>query len=206
MALTESLSRNLVMNLVVGNALQDQLLFTIPAYLKFLSLSCVIGLLANLNSKNKYLQFLLYLLVAILSTIIFILIGIAAPKILTTLIIVLQNNNPNSLHPPYGLNVLIPAYITYLEPTIASFVLFHLMKEKLIMFNTLTKGLILGAIITLLHAGLYSVIQIIYSEGNILYRIFYYGQFLWEYFALGILTAYSHSLLTKCKISFQSTP
>lgn len=198
MALTESLFRNHVMNLIVGNSLIEQFLFTIvPTYLKFFSLACVISLLANLNFKNQYLQFLIYLIVAVLATLLLIFAGSVVPKILSSVVTVSANNNPNLLHPPYGLNVLIPAYITYLEPTIASFVLLNLIKEKLVMFNTLIKGLILGAIITSLHAGLYSIIQITHSEGNLFYRVFYYGQFLWEYFILGIFTAYSARLFNK---------
>jgi hypothetical protein len=196
MALTESLLRGTIMNLIVGNSWQNQFLLTISSYLKFFSLSCVLCLLGNLNFKNNYLQWLYYLLLIFLATIIFYLIGNIAQKILVPLAAYLPNTE-NPIHPPYGLNVLVPAYITYLEPTIASFILFYLVRDKIMTFNILIQGIIIGAIIALLHGGLYSVIQIIYSEGNFLYRGFYYGQFWWEYFVLGVLTAYSYDLLIK---------
>lgn len=96
--------------------------------------------------------------------------------------------------PPYGAGVLPPAYTTYLELTIAAFIIFNLIKHKLTKLSTFMKGIVLGILISMLHAGIYSIVQIIYSHGNIFYRIYYYGQFLWEYFTLGLLTAYSFHL------------
>jgi hypothetical protein len=74
---------------------------------------------------------------------------------------------------------------------------FYLIRNSLSAFNTLMKGLIIGAILIIIHGGIYSMVQIACSERNILYRIFYYGQFLWEYFALSVLTAYSVTIIEK---------
>lgn len=197
MALTESLFRSTIMNVLVGNSWQYQILQAIPTYLIFLSLSSFICLLAALALIKKTYQPLRIMLFAILATILFILVGNGAKALLAPLLPFIPNTELNAIQPPYGLNILIPAYVTYLEPTLASFILFYLIKEKLLPFNTLVKGLILGGIIAALHAGIYSIIQIVYSKGDLFYRIFYYGQFLWEYLALGILTAYSYTLFTK---------
>ena len=127
----------------------------------------------------------------------FVLIGKIVNEFLMPLLAQIPNAEAITFQVPYGMNVLIPAYITYIEPTIASFVVFYLIKDRLLGLSTLTKGFILGGIIITLHAGIYSILQIIYSEGNIFYRTFYYGQFLWEYLALGFLTVYSFAFFQK---------
>ncbi|MBS0350622.1 MAG: hypothetical protein JSR33_05435 [Proteobacteria bacterium] len=89
------------------------------------------------------------------------------------------------------MNVLIPAYITFLEPVVATFVVFTLIRKKIFKVKILLQGLIVAVILIIIHGGLSSIIQIIFSKGNLFYRIFYYGQFLWEYLTLGILTSLS---------------
>ena len=132
-----------------------------------------------------------------LATFPFIFVGEAAKVLLNPLFAATPQIALNAIQPPYGLNILMPAYISYLEPAIASFIVFYIIKDKLISFSIFAKGIIFGAIIAAIHAGIYSIVQIVYSEGNLFYRIFYYGQFLWEYFALGMLTAYFCTLLTQ---------
>lgn len=194
MALTGSLFRSTFMNVLVGNSWHYQVLLAIPTYLRYVILSILINLFAITVAKERLDQLLPYILLAIIATFLFIAVGNITTRLLTSLIAHAPNLESAGIQPPYGLNILIPSYLTHLEPTIAAFIVFYLIKNKLSVFNTLAKGLILGGIIAIIHAGLYSIIQIVYSEGNLLYRILYYGQFLWEYFTLGILTAYSFKL------------
>jgi hypothetical protein len=192
MALTEMLLRGLLMNIIVGNSWPSEILRSVPSYLKFFSLSLLICCLVPAIMRKKQFRFLRYAVFALIMTAILILIGKIAEATLAPLLAYPSLAAASNISQvPYGINILIPAYITYLEPTIASFIVFYLIKNRLPVSNTLAKGLILGGIIMAIHAGIYSILQIVCSEGNIFYRIFYYGQFLWEYLVLGLLTVYS---------------
>ena len=191
MALTEGLFRNSIMQILVGTPLRYQILLTIPSYLGYLCLSLVVCILINSASKEKQFRFLRYIIIAVLATALIIWVRNLAQTSLLPLLMCMPQPDPYAIQSPYGMDILLPAYITFLEPTIASFFVFYLIRDKLLAFTTISKGLIMGGIIIAIHAGIYSIIQIICSEGNLLYRIFYYGQFLWEYLILGILTAHS---------------
>lgn len=195
MALTEQLFRSPIMNIGVGVPWAYQVLSTIPSYVSFLALSLLIILfLPIISSKNKF-NVLKYIFFAVLATAVFLFIKKITNYFLSPLLaFVPQIDMTKLIHPPYGMNIMIPAYITFLEPTIACFILFYIIKDKLLAFNTLSKGFLIGGLLILIHGGIYSLVQIVCSEGNIFYRVFYYGQFLWEYLALGILTAYSFNL------------
>jgi hypothetical protein len=196
MALTEQLFRSPMMEIVAGVPWAYQALSTIPSYISFLTLSLLIFLFLPVIARKNKFNLLKYIFFAALTTAILFFIRKLANDFLSPLLaLVPQIDMTKLIHPPYGMDVMIPAYITFLEPTIACFVLFYLIKNNVGNFNTLSKGLIIGGLLILIHGGIYSLVQIAYSEGNILYRVFYYGQFLWEYLALGILTAYSFVLL-----------
>jgi len=200
MALTEQFLRSPIMEIVAGVPWEYQLLSTIPTYIGFLSLSFIIILFIPLLFKKREFIFLKYIVFAVIVTAIIFFIKKFTNYIVSPLLALAPQIDPSKLiHPPYGMDVMLPAYITFLEPTIASFIVFYLIKNKLTAFNTFTKGLIMGGLIIVIHGGIYSIVQIAASEGNIPYRVFYYGQFLWEYFALGILTAYSFILLKKSR-------
>lgn len=195
MALTEQLFRLPIMEVVTGVPRAYQALSTIPYYVSFILLSLLIFLFVPIISRQHHYLFK-YGFFAILTTVILFFIKKLMNYFLSPLLaLVPQIDTAKLIHPPYGMNIMIPAYITFLEPTIACFILFYLIKEKLSAFSTLSKGLIMGGLLILLHGGIYSVVQVAASEGNIFYRIFYYGQFLWEYLVLGILTASSFFLL-----------
>ncbi len=198
MALVEQLLRTPLMQVIIGYSWTSQAISTLPVYIGFLTLSLLIIFFVPILSRAAHWRFLKYFVFSMLTTALV----IAAKKIATSLLSIL------SPHPqlvdvskiislPYGMGVLVPAYITFLEPTVASFIVFYLIEDKLKKFSTLSKGLIMGGLISLIHAGGYSILQIVNSSGNLPYRIFYHGQFLWEYFTLGILTAYSFYLYRK---------
>ncbi len=198
MALTESLLRSSMMQIIVGTPWEFQILVAIPSYVGFLTLSFIICFFVDAASRRKQFKVLSYVLLAVLATVILILMKNGLQSLLAPLLAhVPQPESSATSQLPYGVDILIPAYITYIEPTVASFIVFYLVKDQLPTRNATIQGLLLGGIIIIVHAGIYSVLQIACSEGNIFYRIFYYGQFLWEYFALGLLTAYSFALLQK---------
>ena len=194
LALTQHF-RNILMNIVVGVPWQRQLLLALPSFLSFGVMSFIICYFYPKISKQKAYNWLIYTLFIIITTLLVFL----TKKLCATLIHPLMAYTPEIINirpPPYKMNVLIPAYLSAIEPTIASFIVFYLIQDCLSKYNTFIKGLIMGSIIILLYAGIYSFIQIAYSQGNFLYRLFYYGQFLWEYIALGLLTAYFVTRLT----------
>src|SRR3990167_566894 len=199
MALTEQLLRDSIMQIIVGTPWKYQIVSSIPLYLTYFIISLTTCLFFEKIIMIRHLRFLVYLIYAIIVTALLIFFMNVAKNIITPILNHLLQPAQSGLHPPYGMHVLIPAYITFLEPTIATFIIFGLINKKLSFFNTLLKGLIMAGIIIVIHAGIYSIIQIIYSEGNIFYRTFYYGQFLWEYLALGLLTAYSFTHLSASK-------
>lgn len=76
------------------------------------------------------------------------------------------------------------------ELTVASFITFCILeRSRKLPSSTLVKGLILTGLIIMLRVDI-PLRDIQNSEGNYLYRVFYYGQPVWEYFLLGILIAY----------------
>lgn len=198
MALAGSLFRSVVMNIVVGAPWGYQVLSTIPSYAGWLTLSILVCFYVSIIQKNNKFVVLQFMVFSFLTVVIMSFIKKLTNDLVEPLLsLVPQIDIANFIHIPYGMKVLVPAYITFLEPTIASFVLFYLIKNNLSAFNTLMKGLIMGGILIIIHARIYSMIQILFSEGNILYRVFYYGQFLWECLTLGILTAYSVTIIEK---------
>jgi len=196
MALTEQLFRSPMMEIVTGVPWAYQALSTIPSYVSFLTLSLLIFLFLPIIARKSQFNLLKYIILAALTTAILFFIRKLTNYFLSPLLVLVpQIDMTKLIHPPYGMGVMIPAYITFIEPTIACFILFHLIKNNIGNFNTLSKGLIIAGLLILIHGGIYSLVQIACSEGNIFYRVFYYGQFLWEYLALGILTAYSFYLI-----------
>lgn len=197
-ALTEQLLRSFIMQVVIGYPWRLQGLSLISTYIGYLALSLIICFCAPILSKAVNWRFLKYFGFSVLTTALI----FFTKKITSHLISSFTSPIPlpdmlKIIHLPYGIKVLIPAYITFLEPTIASFIVFYLIEDKLKNFPTPLQGLIMGSLISITHAGVYSIVQILNSNGNLIYRTFYYGQFLWEYFALGILVAYSFSLYRK---------
>jgi hypothetical protein len=198
LALTESFLRGPVMEVISGAPWMYEILLAIPTYTIYLGLSLIICTFVQAVSEKKQFRFFQYIVLAVLTTV---LLYWGVKKIMHYSLVPLLAHVPqpqasaNQL--PYGMNILIPAYVTYMEPTIATFIVFYLIKDQLSAFNTMTKGFIMAGIIITIHAGVFSILQIASSSGNFLYRVFYYGQFLWEYLALGLLTAYSFDLLRK---------
>lgn len=196
-ALAENIVRVPLMNILVGNPWPYQLMMSFQFFIKFFVLSFFVCVLFGKEVlRNMEKNFRAALLIVLLSLIYIVtekIVGI----ILSPSVFHLSEQSINPIFPPYDLNILIPAYITYLEPAVASFVLFYLIKDQLKVSSFFKKGLIWAGVIMLFHGGIYSLFQIIFSQGNIFYRLFYYGQFLWEYLVLGILTACSFNLYSK---------
>lgn len=205
MAVTESLLREPIMQIIVGIPWQYQILLSIPSYFGFLTISLIICLLLHKVLDKKYLWFWKCVLFAAVTTVLFILVRKVIQGAVAPLMTYVPHPEPNNVHFPYGINILLPAYLTFIEPTIAAFIIFYLIKDQLKTQNTLLMGLIMAGIIMTIHAGIYSILQILYSDGNLFYRIFYYGQFLWEYLTLGLLTAYSFALYRKYNVKIGYT-
>jgi hypothetical protein len=191
LALTENLLRNSIMQIIIGIPWLYQLIKATTTYTSYLFLSLIICTCMQAISKQKNYIFIKYVMLAVITTGLF----YHANNFLhygmhNLLLYVTQPQQPLSTL-PYNMHILISAYITYLEPTLAAFIVFFLIKNKLQSYSTLMQGLILSAIIITIHAGFASLFEIIFSQGNIVYRLFYYGQFIWEYLSLGVLTAYS---------------
>lgn len=205
MALTEQLLRSPLMDIAIGAPPAYTWLAAVMSYASFLTLSLLICLFMNKASINDQFIFLKYFLFSITVTAILLIIKSETIKLLSQLPAIMQSTGMTELrHLPYGAEILIPAYITFIEPALASLVLLFLIKDAISGFKTATKGLIIGAILITVHGGIYSVVQIFMSEGNLLYRIFYYGQFLWEYLVLGLLTAFSATLICNPKGTVRS--
>lgn len=199
LALIENLFRVTVMQIITGTPWMYQILLLIPSYVTYLTLSLVICVFVQAASEKKQFRLLRFFVIAILAAALLCwgIKKIMHYSLFPLLAYVPQPQALGTNQLPYGIDILIPAYITYMEPTIASFAVYHLIRNKLSAFSIMTKGLIMAGIIIVIHAGIFSILQITCSTGNVFYRLFYYGQFLWEYLTLGFLTAYSVELLQK---------
>ena len=69
-----------------------------------------------------------------------------AHNVLEPLVALTSQSGPSTSHTPYGMNILIPAYITFIEPTVATFIVYTLIKDRLSEFSTILKGFIMGGI------------------------------------------------------------
>jgi len=192
MALSEQLFRVPFMGIISGVPWAYQARLTIPVYLGYLTLSSVILLSMPILSKETRFRLLKYAAFAVLAwALVFCVRKISQHTIALLLepMPALEASKLSQL--PWGMNIMVPAYVTFIEPVIASFILFYLIRDKLNAFGALTNGLIIGAILIAIHGGIDSIMLVSSSEGNTFYRLFYYGQFVWEYLILGILTTYS---------------
>jgi hypothetical protein len=186
------------MNILVGQPWQYSLAMASSLYLSLLTLAMMICLLMPINKARSTLG---YSLIIIVITAAYLVISHYTHIMSSNL---LTHTPPpqlkNAIQYPYGAAILIPAYISYIGPTIASFIIYSILKDRLLKFSALKNALILAALIMTMHAGMFSIVQMLYSQGNVLYRIFYYGQFLWEYAALGIFTAYAFKFSPKITV------
>ncbi|WP_244940882.1 hypothetical protein [Legionella sainthelensi] len=147
-------------------------------YLSYLSLSYIICCYIHRASEYKW-RLVHYLGWAIVATISFNLIRMG---ILMGGVGIYTKESASAL--------FLSNFLTCFELTVASFITFFLLDSSgKLPSSTLLKGLILTGLISFLRVDI-PLRDIHNSEGNYLYRVFYYGQSLWEYFLLGILIAY----------------
>ena len=198
MALTEQLLRTPIMSILVGVSWLHQLLLTIPVYINFMMVSLLICTLIPSILKQKKFKFLKFIVLVILGSLLIFYLKTAVQYFLSPFVNSISQGE--SHEPLLHMNILIPAYITFLEPVIAAFIVFALIRKKISKVNILLQGLIMAGIIIIIHGGFSSFIQIIFSKGNLFYRIFYYGQFLWEYLILGTLTSLSFAFFERKSI------
>lgn len=78
---------------------------------------------------------------------------------------------------PYGLDVLIAIYATYLVPVTGMYLTYIWIRES---FPQHGKGLLYFLLLVGVHGQFIGIFQIATSQGNIFYRILYYGSFWWE--------------------------
>lgn len=201
LALTEQLFRSPTMDIVVGMPWKYIWLERIPTYIGFLTISLIICLFLPKANKTKSFKLTIYTVISIATTFLLIFIQQFFSEIIEPFLLSLYSEAHEIALLPYGANILIPAYLTFLEPTIAAFIVYHLIKNQLSKFNLLVQGLIMGILIVAIHAGIYSILLILFSDGNIFYRIFYHGQFLWEYLILGMLTVFSSVLVLQQRVN-----
>src|SRR5262249_50190112 len=77
----------------------------------------------------------------------------------------------------YGLEVLIAIYATYLVPVAGMYVTYIWIRGS---FPQHGRGLLYFFLLVGVHGQLLGIFQIATSQGNIFYRILYYGSFWWE--------------------------
>lgn len=186
LALTEELFRGPFMDILCGTPWREQLTYSLAIYLAYLSFSTLIFLGVPHIQAHKF-KWLNYSILILIATCIDIAIrGIIHTLLAPTTMASAQQTSPAS----YGPNILLAAYVTFIEPTLAAFFLYNLIKKSLIGLSMAVKTFTVWGIFCLIHAGFFFMTQILYSDGHIFYRIFYYGQFLWEYLALSFGSVY----------------
>jgi heme exporter protein D len=96
-------------------------------------------------------------------------------------------NSPNRYNPPYNYHIIIPAYLTFLEPVIASFLVGALIWEEL---PARWRILILTALIFAIKGPVVSpFINIIYAGTDPMTAVLSMAQFSFESITLGLCTA-----------------
>jgi hypothetical protein len=196
LASTGQLTRSWIMELVVGLPLIDAFASSAPNTIMYAF--CSIGLCCGIPIFERHLRKPVFyysagIFLAVSGMFLGALIGQWVSGYFVPFLPPLDTNT--IIQPPYGMNVLIPAYTTFIEPVLACFIIFHFLKDTL---KNVTFWAQVAALFVLISNGsLFHFLIIFYAEGNIFYRIFYYGQFVWEHLTLALLTVYGTRFINK---------
>ena len=90
---------------------------------------------------------------------------------------------------PYDWHILLPAYLTFLEPVVAALVIGHAIRRKLPPSSLLRFGITAALILALKGPVFAPFLNVIYANLSPFAAILSYAQFTFETMTLGILTA-----------------
>jgi hypothetical protein len=181
--LDESLIRMPLMNGIVTSAWVFSLTLGLPILVAYLLLSCLIVIFAP-RLPRVWQQVLGALLIAAL---LHFLITPVTSKYVNMLLAQLPRPE-NIISPPYGLNVLVPAYLTFAEPVVACFILARMVWSKLSLASV--KGLSLFVLLIMSIRGVLFApfICIFYANVPPLTAMLSVGQFSLEALVLALMT------------------
>jgi hypothetical protein len=193
--LTESLFRASFMDGYCTNAIGYMLISNVP---KLLSIAVVCALVVFMTSKiNKSWQ---KLVVAIIITAIYIFIitplfGLAWHPVMTSV----ARFEPTSewCRLPYGPDVLIPAYISYIEPVIGCSIMALLIWHQLPKTKWLKYILFIVMVLAIKNQLLSPVFYAFLNKSNFFSNLVSEGQFALEAIALAMLTGFTINYSSK---------
>lgn len=111
-----------------------------------------------------------------------------------------STDSPSRWDPPYDWHILIPAYVTFLEPVAASFAL-GLLTWPALPVRRVTRVVWLAALIALIKGPLLEpLVNIVFANTDPVTAMLSAGQFTFETIALALLTAATLELTYVCRI------
>jgi hypothetical protein len=194
LAINEDLIRVLLMNILVSKAILYTIIGVLPIYIETVLICASITIFFRYKSNANVLWSVGFII--ILSTLFYFIFPVLQELSNNMLTQVSNPDQSKAIQPPYGLNILIPAYLTYLSPVIASFIVYYFMQSKLRQYNTL------------LHTSLFVIIMILsigFASGFInafiaplfWHYLYSFSQFFLEKILLAILIIASVHWITK---------
>jgi len=173
--INENFLRRFLMEIIADhrNPAWEFLLVAVPSWFSYIVVAATICLLFSFQTRSLWKYPFAFILVLLeyqyLETAIY--------SILKTFIHL--NPGGNYTQGSYETGIIIASYLTYLLPVTGMFITW-LLTRKSFPTGFGIKGILFFLLLVGVHGQLLGVLQIATSEGNILYRILYFGSFWWE--------------------------
>jgi hypothetical protein len=186
--LNESLLRLPLMNGIVTSAWVFSLILGLPILIAHLLLACLVVISAP-RLPRVWQQILgAFLIGALLH---FLLTPVISEHVNMLLAQLPQPRPENIISPPYGLNVLVPAYLSFAEPVVACFILARIVWNKLSLASVKGLSLFVLLIISMRGVLLAPFICIFYANLPPVTAMLSVGQFSLEALVLALMTVLS---------------
>jgi hypothetical protein len=186
--LDEKLIRMPLMSGIATSAWTLSLINSLPNLIAYLLLACLVVIFSP-RLRLVWQQILGALLIAALLN--FLIVPVISQHVDSLLAQLPQPRPEDIISPPYGLNVLVPAYLSFAEPVVACFILAGIVSRKLSFASV--KGLSLFVLLIMSMRGvlLAPFIYIFYAHLPPLTAMLSVGQFSLEALVLALMSAIS---------------
>jgi len=189
--MNENLLRRFLMEIIADHRHigYEFLMVALPAYITFVFVAWVIVMF--FSSQKKAWWSVIVLMVTALGY-------QYIPDLVHSILmaIISLDSGGQSTQGPYGISVLVAIYTTYLLPVAGMYIAYLWIRESLPQQG---RSLLYFILLVGVHGQLLGIFQIATSQGNIFYRILYYGSFWWEL----LIVAYSIVFFVERKLYSQ---
>lgn len=190
--INENFLRRFLMDIIADqrNIAYEFIMVAIPAYITFIFVSWIIVVFFSKKEKAWWMSIITLMLAALAYQYL--------PDLVysTLMTFIHLDQGGQFTQGSYGASVLIAIYVTYLLPVTGMYIAYIWTRES---FPAYGRGVLYFFLLVGVHGQLLGIFQIATSQGNILYRILYYGSFWWEL----LIAAYTIAFFMEKRLSIQ---